>query len=231
VQWEGERTNLPHDLGPSDSATVEMRIFAPFQPGTYDLEVALVAEGVAWFDQKGNAGVRSRGEVKPSKTQPLRVPARSIMIPLFGRAMFTKACLLAIERSVSAEEVSFEVIVVDYGSSNETPDLLNSLSSSRTNLRVTRFRQNLGFARACNEGARLARGHYLIFLNNDTLPTPGWLEKMATLATRDAGIGIVGCKLLYPNGRIQHIGIAFDQNKNPSHIYRGFSGHIPPPVF
>jgi GT2 family glycosyltransferase len=228
VQWEGERTNLPHDLGPSDSATVQMRIFAPFRPGTYDLEVTLVNEGVAWFDQKGSAGVRSRVEVKPSRTRPLGLPACSIIIPVFGRAKFTKACLLAIERSVPAEEVPFEMIVVDNGSTDKTPELLNSLSSLRTNVRVARFRENLGFARACNEGARLARGHYLIFLNNDTLPTPGWLEKMARLAKTDAGIGIVGCKLLYPNGRIQHVGIAFDQNKNPRHIYRGFSADIPP---
>jgi GT2 family glycosyltransferase len=228
VQWEGERTELPHDLGPSDSATIEMRIFAPFQAGTYDLEVGLVAEGVAWFDQKGNAGVRSRVEVKPSRTHLLGFPACSIIIPVFGRAKFTKACLQAIERSVSAEKVPFEIIVVDNGSTDETPDLLSSLSSERTNVRVARFRENLGFSRACNEGARLACGHYLIFLNNDTLPTPGWLEKMAGLARRDAGIGIVGCKLLYPNGRIQHVGIAFDQNKNPRHIYRGFSADIPP---
>ncbi len=228
VQWEGERTNLPHDLGPSDSATVEMRIFAPFWPGTYDLEVTLVDEGVAWFDQKGNSGIRSRVEVKPSRTSRGALPACSIIIPVFGRSKFTKACLLAIERSVSAEEVPFEIIVVDNGSTDETPDLLSSLSSSRTNVRVVRFRENLGFARACNEGARLARGHYLIFLNNDALPTPGWLEKMAGLARTDLGIGIVGCKLLYPNGRIQHVGIAFDQNKNPRHIYRGFSADIPP---
>jgi GT2 family glycosyltransferase len=228
VQWEGERTNLPHDLGPSDSATVEMRIFAPFRPGAYDLEVTLVDEGVAWFEQNGNAGIRSRVEVKPSRTSRGALPACSIIIPVFGRSKFTKACLLAIERSVSAEEVPFEIIVIDNGSTDETPDLLNSLSSSRTNVRVVRFRENLGFARACNEGARLARGHYLIFLNNDTLPTPGWLEKMAGLARTDSGIGVVGCKLLYPNGRIQHIGIAFDQNKNPRHIYRGFSADIPP---
>ena len=225
VQWEGERTNLPYDLGPSDSATVQMRIFAPFQPGTYDLEVTLVDEGVAWFDKKGNAGVRSRVEVKSSR---IGLPACSVIIPVFGRAKFTKFCLRAIDRSVSAEKVPFEIIVVDNGSTDETPDLLSAISSSRTDVRVVRFRENLGFARACNEGARLARGHYLIFLNNDTLPTPGWLEKMAGLARRDAGIGIVGCKLLYPSGRIQHVGIAFDQDKNPRHIYRGFSADIPP---
>jgi GT2 family glycosyltransferase len=228
VQWEGEPTNLPHDLGPSDSATVEMRIFAPFQPGTYDLEVTLVDEGVAWFDQKRNVGVRSRVEVKPSRSRSLGLPACSIVIPVFGRAKFTKACLLAIERSVSGEKVPLEIIVVDNGSTDETPELLSSLSNSLSNVRVVRFRENLGFSRACNEGARLARGHYIIFLNNDTLPTPGWLEKMVGLARREAGIGIVGCKLLYPNGRIQHVGIAFDQNKNPRHIYRGFSADIPP---
>lgn len=228
VQWDGERTNLPHDLGPSDSATVEARIFAPFEPGTYELEVTLVEEGVAWFDQKANAGARRRVEVKPFTTYRLGLPSCSIIIPVFGRAKFTKACLLAIERSISAEQVPFEVIVVDNGSTDKTPELLKSWSHSRTNGRVVYFHENLGFARACNEGARLARGRYVIFLNNDTLPTPGWLEKMTDLAGEDTKIGIVGCKLLYPNGRIQHIGIVFDQNKNPRHIYRGFSADMFP---
>src|SRR5262249_54966569 len=84
------------------------------------------------------------------------------------------------------------------------------------------------FARACNQGARLARGQYVVLLNNDTLPTPGWLEKMVRLAANEAQVGIVGSKLLYPNGRIQHIGVVFDENKNPRHVYRGFSPNIPP---
>lgn len=74
----------------------------------------------------------------------------------------------------------------------------------------------------------MAQGRYLVFLNSDTLPTPGWLERMTELAASEAQVGIVGSKLLFPDGRIQHIGVAFDEGKNPGHIYRGFTSDIRP---
>jgi GT2 family glycosyltransferase len=228
IQWDGERTNLPHDLRPSDSVTVDMPILIPFEPGTYILEIALIHEGIRWFDQNGGTSARSTVEVEPSQDVKTGHASCSIIIPVLDRAKFTKACLGAIEKSVSGKEIPFEVIVVDNGSSDGTPDFLSSWSRSHDNARVVRFRENLGFARACNEGARLARGRYLVFLNNDTLPTPHWLESMSGLAVTDDQIGVVGCRLLFPNGRIQHIGIAFDEKKNPRHIYRGFSADIAP---
>ena len=163
-------------------------------------------------------------------TQSLRaeVPYCSIIIPVRNRSLFTKACLLAIEKSVPAEKLPHEVIVVDDGSTDDTPMLLSAWCLSRVNARVLRMRQNSGFARACNEGARVARGRYIVLLNNDTLPTPGWLEKMLELAAGEPQVGIVGSKLLFPDGRIQHIGVAFDEGKNPGHIYRGFPADIRP---
>jgi GT2 family glycosyltransferase len=163
-------------------------------------------------------------------TQSLRAepPYCSIIIPVRNRSIFTKACLLAIEKSVRADKLPYEVIVVDDGSTDDTPALLNAWCLSRVNARVLRMRQNSGFAHACNEGARVARGRYIVLLNNDTLPTPGWLEKMLELATGEPQVGIVGSKLLFPDGRIQHIGVAFDEGKNPGHIYRGFPADIRP---
>ena len=156
------------------------------------------------------------------------LPYCSIIIPVRNRSMFTKACLLAIEKSVPADKLPHEVIVVDDGSTDDTPALLTSWCLSRVNARVLRLSQNSGFARACNEGARLARGKYIVLLNNDTLPTPGWLESMLELAAGEPEVGIVGSKLLFPDGRIQHIGVAFDEGKNPGHIYRGFPADIRP---
>jgi GT2 family glycosyltransferase len=227
VPSEGERTNLPHGLGPQESASIDMRVFAPLEPGTYTLEIALVHEGVAWFNQRGNPGPKTSVRVEPSLERRL-VPLCSIVIPVFNRAQFTKVCLLAIEKSVPADQLPYEVIVVDNGSTDETPELLSTWSSSRGNARVISMGHNAGFASACNEGARLARGQYVVLLNNDTLPIPGWLEKMVALAEKEPQVGIVGSKLLFPDGRIQHIGVVFDENKNPKHIYRGFSADIPP---
>jgi GT2 family glycosyltransferase len=228
VQWEGERTHLPSDLEPQNSANADMRIFAPFAPGTYTLEITLVLEGIAWFNQKGSAPVQLLVRVEPSATQPPQLPSCSIVVPVFNRAAFTKSCLLGIERSISLDRIQHEVIVVDNGSTDETSELLRSWSGSRSNARVISLGRNLGFAKACNEGARMARGHYLAMLNNDTLPTPGWLESMVQLAEGKPGVGIVGSKLLYPDGKIQHIGMAFGENRIPRHIFRGFPSNIRP---
>jgi GT2 family glycosyltransferase len=156
------------------------------------------------------------------------VPYCSIIVPVRNRSIFTKACLLAVERSVPADKLPYEVIVVDDGSTDDTPALLTSWCLSRVNASLMRMRKNSGFARACNEGARMARGRYIVFLNNDTLPTPGWLEKMLELDAAEPQVGIVGSKLLFPDGRIQHIGVAFDEEKNPGHIYRGYPSDIRP---
>src|SRR5262249_32604918 len=155
------------------------------------LEITLVHEGIAWFDERGSAGLRVPVRVEPSRIQAQEFPSCSIIIPAFNRAAFTRACLLAIERSVPAEQFPHEVLVVDNGSTDETTQVLSAWSRSRANARVASMGQNLGFARACNEGVRLARGQYLVLLNNDTLPTAGWLEKMLRLAEGEAQVGIV----------------------------------------
>jgi GT2 family glycosyltransferase len=228
VQWEGERAPLPCDLEPQNSANAEMRIFAPFAPGNYTLEITLVQEGIAWFDQKGSAPVRMPVRVEPLANRVPQLPSCSIVVPVFNQAALTKSCLLGIERSICADRIQYEVIVADNGSTEGTPNLLKSWSGSRSNARVVPLGRNLGFAAACNAGARMARGHYLLFLNNDTLPTPGWLENMLRLAESEPRVGIVGSKLLYPDGKIQHVGVAFEGTKTPRHIYRGFPSKIRP---
>jgi GT2 family glycosyltransferase len=228
VQGQGEPTPLPDDLGPQSSANVAMRIFAPFETGVFSMEISLVHGQHGWFDEKGSSALRVPVQVELPSTHFPQLPSCSIVIPVFNRAAFTKSCLLGIERSIDSERLPHEVIVVDNASTDGTEDLLKSWSGSRSNARVLSLGRNFGFARACNEGAQLARGHYLVFLNNDTLPTPGWLEKMIGLAEGDPQIGIVGCKLLYPEGRIQHIGVVFGENRNPRHLYRGFQADILP---
>ena len=61
------------------------------------------------------------------------------------------------------------------------------------------------FAQNCNQGAREANTEILVFLNDDTLPQPGWLEPL--IAALNAGAHIVGARLIYPDGSLQHAGI------------------------
>jgi GT2 family glycosyltransferase len=66
--------------------------------------------------------------------------------------------------------------------------------------------QNIGFVGTCNRGAELAGSDILIFLNNDTLPQPGWLEPLLAIFQNYPEAGAVGGKLVYPDGRLQEAG-------------------------
>lgn len=127
-------------------------------------------------------------------------PVASIVIPVYGQLAHTLGCLRAL--AAHPPVAPFEVIVVDDGSPDDTGDVLPRIGG----LRYHRRARNGGFIAACNDGAALARGEFLVFLNNDTVPQPGWLDALlATFATHpDAGV--VGAQLLYPDGRLQEAG-------------------------
>ncbi len=130
----------------------------------------------------------------------------SIIIPVLNQWHFTRGCLEAIQRN-SPDGGKYEIIVIDNGSSDGTPEYLRGLSKDLPALRCERNETNVGFAKACNQGARRARGEFLLFLNNDTEPQPKWIEALLAILDRDSRVAAVGSKLLYPDGRIQQAGI------------------------
>ncbi|WP_298438394.1 glycosyltransferase [Geobacter sp.] len=149
-------------------------------------------------------------------------PRVSVIIPLYNKVEYTRQCLEALALNTD-QALNYEVILVDNASSDGTADYLRTLSGEVTI--VTNLR-NLGFARGCNQGGRIARGRYLVFLNNDTIPHPGWLDALIRGAEED-GADIVGAKLLYPNGRVQHAGVAFNEQSIGYHIFNGFPATAP----
>ena len=159
----------------------------------------------------------------------LQGPLVSIVIPVFNQLEYTKKCLNAIFKNT--RYAPFEIVVVNNGSSDGTTDFLQSLQSKTKNLKVVQNKTNLGFARACNQGARVAAGTYLVFLNNDTEVQPYWLVKLFETAHNDPQVGAVGAKLLYPDGSVQHAGVLItrdERNGNPLapwHIHLGKNGN------
>lgn len=125
----------------------------------------------------------------------------SIIIPAFNKAALTRHCLSTLRATLEGAGEG-EVIVVDNASSDGTAQMLAEFPW------VTRIRneRNLGFAAANNQGARAASGRYLVLLNNDTEARPGWLATMLQAAAEE-NVGIVGARLLYPNGTLQHAGV------------------------
>ncbi len=127
-------------------------------------------------------------------------PRASLIIPTCGQFSYTHHCLAALR--ACGDTTSFEVILIDDDPEGITAARLGGYG----HLRVIRNAQNLGFVHSCNRGAALARGEFLVFLNNDTQAQPGWLDSLLDTFDRQPRAGLVGSRLIYPDGRQQEAG-------------------------
>ena len=123
-----------------------------------------------------------------------------MIIPTYGQVDFTLRCLTSIAEH--APTVPIEIIVIDDAWTGADADIPQQVRG----IRLIRNDANLGFLRSCNKAAGLARGDYLLFLNNDTEVLANWLEPMLALMRDRPDAGAVGAKLLYPNGSLQEAG-------------------------
>ncbi|MCX7823610.1 MAG: glycosyltransferase [Syntrophobacterales bacterium] len=152
----------------------------------------------------------------------------SIVIPVYNKLKLTKRCIEMILKNPPS--IPFEIIIVDDYSQDNTGNYLAYLSRHHSFIKVLKNDRNLGFSASCNRGALVSRGDYIAFLNNDTVTLPGWLEALMDVSKRSRDIGIVGAKLLYPNGTIQHAGVLFRNYPfpiTPFHIYAGKPADLP----
>jgi GT2 family glycosyltransferase len=98
-----------------------------------------------------------------------------------------------------APALPIEVIVVDDAWNGVEGHCLEQVPGIRLICNET----NLGYLHSCNNAAVVARGRYLLFLNNDTEVSESWLEPMVSLFRQRPGTGAVGAKLLNPDGSLQ----------------------------
>lgn len=127
-------------------------------------------------------------------------PTVSIIIPVHNQTDMTLNCLRAIAENTP--DIAYEVIVIDDRSNPGDVAPLKRVPR----LRLHHNAENLGFVRNCNLGARMAGGRFLVFLNNDTLVRPDWLAALLQAYEQDDKTGLVGAKLIYPDGRLQEAG-------------------------
>lgn len=127
-------------------------------------------------------------------------PEVSIVIPVYNHVDHTLACLRAL--AAHPPSVACEILVVDDGSSDATVQWMPQISGLRYEVRE----RNGGFIEACNDGVSRTRGRYVVLLNNDTVPQPGWLEALLDTFATVTDAGLVGSQLLYPDGRLQESG-------------------------
>jgi len=124
-------------------------------------------------------------------------PRVSVVIVCRNQAELTLRCLQSLQATTDAS--LYEMILVDNGSTDAT---VNLATIQNPRFRVVRNQKNAGFRPACSQGAAMARGEYVLFLDNETIMLPGWLEPLVDSLDEDPALGAVHTDLLYPEGRL-----------------------------
>ncbi len=215
--WEALRLYsgrpLPHHLAPA--ARNRYTSFADAGNAATAVPLAQLHDILA----EGFANPRSRFRVLPFTAAGN--PEVSIVIPVHNKFDVTYNCLAAV--LFAATDASFEVIVVDDGSSDTTL----RLAEIAPGVRIVRRAKARGFVGACNAGAETARGEFIVLLNNDTEPTARWLDELIYALRNFDNAGMAGSKLLFADGRLQDAGGIVWESGNPWNYGRSGNPHDP----
>jgi GT2 family glycosyltransferase len=179
------------------------------------VEAHLARRGLGWrVEPHPVHAAKHRLAVSPPPQSPQ--PGVSIVIPSRDQGALVERCLGSI-RGLTRHP-AYEIVVVD----DATTDLRALHAFGRFGARVVDGPRPFNFSRACNAGAAAAQGELLLFLNNDTeVLEPDWLQALS-LWFEDAAVGAVGPLLTYPDGRVQHAGVALGARGTADHVMRGF---------
>jgi GT2 family glycosyltransferase len=148
--------------------------------GKISLESLLVSNSVLNFPQIAN-------------------PEISIILVLHNRAELTLQCLYSI---LPNDTTSYEVVIVDNASTDETGQLLSRVNGAQ----IIRNEQNLHYLLACNQASNRARGQYLLLLNNDALLQAHSISSALATLKSSGDMGAVGGKIILPDGSLQEAG-------------------------
>jgi GT2 family glycosyltransferase len=148
-------------------------------------------------------------------------PKVSIVIPVYNQLRVTLKCIRSVLAAGALEP--FEIIVVDDCSAASVSDVLSKVGG----IRHLRQAVNGGFIASCNAGASIARGEYLVFLNNDTHVLAGWLDELLKTFVIRPKTGLVGSQLIYPNGVLQEAGAIMWRDGSGWNYGRGQKRDLP----
>ncbi|OYX35541.1 MAG: hypothetical protein B7Y99_03255 [Caulobacterales bacterium 32-69-10] len=155
-------------------------------------------------------------------------PSVRVIVPTRDRADLLAACAAGVlERTDGAPDLC----VVDNGSVEPAALTLLEALAARPRVQVLRIDGPFDFPALNNQAAADATAEVLVFLNDDTwVVEPGWLQEMTALAMRP-DVGAVGAKLSYPDGRLQHAGVALGLGAHgvAGHPFRGAPGTMDGP--
>jgi len=163
------------------------------------------------FIRKGRGagdGLKTRADrhdgFKMLSPLPELVPNVGIVIPVHNNLNMTRACWTSLRKNTGFPH---QVVIVDNGSADEV-----AYEADQNNLEVVRNETNRGFAYACNQGIMHTHGDFVVILNNDTILTPGWLERLMWHMEDDPDIGILGVTTNYA-GSEQEIPVTYKSER------------------
>jgi O-antigen biosynthesis protein len=192
-----DHKNLPHRLN------VAKQILQNEGPVALGKRVHERLTRAAEMPAKPTANYQQELSIAPLAINAASAPQMTIIIPVYGQHVMTYTCLKSIAETCGDE--SIEVIVID--DSTPAPDgPASEALAPVTGITVVRNETNLGFLRNCNKAAAMAKGEFIVLLNNDTIVTKGWLAAMRRVWDERRDVGMVGAKLIYPDGVLQEAG-------------------------
>jgi GT2 family glycosyltransferase len=170
-------------------------------------------------DAPGLDSIASGAWPCPRFRLPDPAPLVSVIVPTRDRADLLAACAAGVlERT---DYPALELLIVDNGSADPDAVALLAELDGTPRVRVLRRPEPFNFATLNNAAAADARGDVLVLLNSDTeVLHPDWLREMVSHAVRP-GVGVVGARLLYPDGTLQHGGILLGPAGAATHVGRG----------
>jgi GT2 family glycosyltransferase len=158
-------------------------------------------------------------------------PTVSIVIPTNGQKREVRYQQVPLVencvRSIVETSTYANCEIVCVADSSTAPSVIANLTAAAGDrLRVVTYDREFNFSAKINLGAIHSEGDLLLLLNDDMeVLTPDWIERLAMYA-QHPGIGAVGGRLLWEDGRLQHAGVLFENGGLPGHIYRGFRGNF-----
>jgi GT2 family glycosyltransferase len=129
----------------------------------------------------------------------------SIIIPSRDQSALLRKCITSVLQK--SDYSNFEIIIIDNQSVEERTTRLYQRYASEPGIRIIQSADEFNFSRLVNLGATHARGQIFLLLNNDVeVINADWLTEMVSQVSRPE-VGVVGARLWYPNGQLQHGGI------------------------
>lgn len=165
------------------------------------------------------AEIRSAQKLPDGPPLPL-----SVIIPTRDNPVLLEAAIESLLARATRPDL-IEVIIVDNNSQTAAARQMFTQLSRRKRIAVTPFPEPFNWSRANNVGASAASGEALLFLNDDTeMLTDGWDRILAGLLANPS-VGLVGARMVYPDGSIQHGGFVFGMDNGPQHEGRWMAGN------